>query len=357
MTAIETGQTSWKMSLNNSSLASAANGLNNTGTGANYLQIATSYHVAPSTLSLPPNSPTSSIGSSSSIDLLASSDGEDLLSRECFDKSWQPVHYTRPSSEAMVPPESSRTRNHSHSVPAQRDSRWDFLPRRRKFEEIDSASSSSSIDLEPDNSEDDGEHSEFSHSNLYGQHHYERQSSLQSINSSTSNPDLKHQYFQPHGISKPTQSETESQSNNAGTCQPDTLYDIHEHTRIVIDRFPVAFHLPDIYQSTLNETQRKQLPIAPTTVLENPVKHVKESTTEALIGVPQNIIFENGLLNAKLVKLMSDSKLKLDQFDHLCKKMRTTTGWAPPVVEGSPSARDTYTHTAVPGNGSAGTKD
>ncbi|KAJ3401191.1 hypothetical protein HDU80_006246 [Chytriomyces hyalinus] len=274
----------------------------------------------------------------SSIDLLASSDIDDVFSKECFDKSWQAGQQQMPSSEAMVPLESYR-RPHSDSVPTQRDSSWDFLPRRRTFEEMDRPNcSSSSIDLEADNSEDDDDEStsEFSGSNSYA--HNQHYNSHASSNNSTSNPDLKHQNYQTHRITKPTQSESESQSNTAGTCQSDTLFDIHEHTRIVIDRFPVAFHLPDTLQSSLDETQRKQLPIAPKAAPENPVKHLKESTTEALIGVPQNIIFENGRLNAKLVKLMSDSKLKLDQFDHLCKKMRTTTGWAPPEVAGFPSA-------------------
>ncbi|KAI8839464.1 hypothetical protein BJ741DRAFT_599411, partial [Chytriomyces cf. hyalinus JEL632] len=333
------------MSINNSRLASAANSHNNILAGANYLQLAATTHreshVASSTLLLPPNSPASSIGSSSSIDLLAFDDVEDVFSRDSFDKSWQTGQQQRPSSEAMVPLESYR-RHNSNSVPAQRDASWDFLPRRRTFEEMDrSNSSSSSIDLEADNSEDDDDSSsEISGSNLYG--HNQQQNLHASSNNSTLNPNLKHQNYQRHRISKPTQSESESQSNTTGTRQSDTLYDIHEHTRIVIDRFPVAFHLPDMLQSSLDETQRKQLPIAPKAAPENPVKHLKESTTEALIGIPQNIIFENGRLNAKLVKLMSDSKLKLDQFDHLCKKMRTTTGWAPPEVEGFPSASAGY---------------
>ncbi|KAI8842332.1 hypothetical protein BJ741DRAFT_592811 [Chytriomyces cf. hyalinus JEL632] len=328
------------MSLNNSRIASIMNSV----TGANCLQLTTACreaYVAPSVLSLPPNSPSLSIGSSSSIDLLASSeDDEDTPDkRDCLAETGETDQNRTPSDEARVPLESSRVGTQSETEAFKRDTSWDFLPRRRKFEEIERSacpSSSSSIDLEADNSENDEEVSEFSDSNLHGRQHQWRQS-YHASNSASNTPLKQQNDSQAHQIpTSAIRNETNSRSTIADNAQPDTLYNIQEHTRIVIDRFPVAFHLPDALQDSLNETQRKQLPIAPKTVPENPAQLLKESTTEALIGIPQNIIFENGRLNAKLVKLMSDSKLKLDQFDHLCKKMRTATGWVPPEVEGCP---------------------
>ncbi|KAJ3402986.1 hypothetical protein HDU80_004589 [Chytriomyces hyalinus] len=340
------------MSLNNSRLASIMNSV----TGANYLQLSTACreaYVAPSTLLLPPNSPTFSIGSSSSIDLLASSDDEDIPDkRDSPAVTGETDQNRRPCDEARVPLESSRVGTQYEAVSFQRDTSWDFLPRRRKFEEIarSVSSSSSSIDLEAENSENDEDHSEFSYTNLHGRQHQDRQSSRAS-NGASNTPMKQQNDSQAHQIpTSAIRSETSPRSNIAGNTQPDTLYDIQEHTRIVIDRFPVAFHLPDALQASLNETQRKQLPIATKSVPDNPAQLVKESTTEALIGIPLNIIFENGRLNAKLVKLMSDSKLKLDQFDHLCKKMRSATGWVPPEVEGFPSASaglDDSTHDSV----------
>ncbi|KAJ3227705.1 hypothetical protein HDU81_006525 [Chytriomyces hyalinus] len=326
------------MSLNNSRLAS----ITNTVTGANYLQLATARreaYIAPSTL--PPSSPTFSIGSNSSIDLLASpNDDDNIFKLDDFAENGRASLNRKLSNEERIPLETSRLGTHSETVPLQRDTSWDFLPRRRKFEEFERSlsSSSSSIDLEADNSENDEEPSELDDTNFYGRRRHQWPRTSHALDSGSHTP-VEQQNYSSAAHQIPTMSKETNSPRTIGTnSPPDKLYDIQEHTRIVVGRFPVAFHLPDALQSSLNETQRKQLPIAPKVAPENPTQLLKESTTEALIGIPQNIIFENGRLNAKLVKLMSDSKLKLDQFDHLCKKMRTATGWVPPEVEGFPSA-------------------